>query len=66
MTQIVKITGMKCDGCTQNVRERFSKIAGVQSVEVSLDQKQATLQTATEIDHATLAAALEGTHYTVD
>ncbi|KRL61387.1 putative copper-chaperone/transport protein [Latilactobacillus fuchuensis] len=65
MEQIVKIDGMKCTGCTQKVQDRFEKLAGVQSVQMDLAQKQATLTVTEPVASTTLAAALQDTKYTI-
>jgi copper chaperone len=43
-TEIIKIEGMTCMGCVNSVKNVLEKIPGVDSAEVSLDQKQATIQ----------------------
>lgn len=42
-TEVIKIEGMTCMGCVNSVKNVLEKIPGVDSVEVSLDQKQATI-----------------------
>jgi copper chaperone len=42
-TEIIKIEGMTCMGCVTSVKNVLEKIPGVDSVEVSLDQKRATI-----------------------
>ncbi|MBA4142366.1 MAG: heavy-metal-associated domain-containing protein [Nitrosospira sp.] len=43
-TEIIKIKGMTCGGCVNSVKNVLRKIPGVSSVEVSLEQGQATLE----------------------
>ena len=43
-TTVVKIKGMTCMGCVRSVSNVLQGIAGVSSVEVSLEQAQATVQ----------------------
>jgi copper chaperone len=43
-TEVIKIEGMTCMGCVNSVKNVLEKVPGVDSVEVSLDQKQATIQ----------------------
>lgn len=43
-TEIVKIKGMTCMGCANSVKNVLEKIPGVDSADVSLEQKQATVQ----------------------
>lgn len=40
---ILAIEGMMCDGCVASVKMELEDIPGVQQVEVSLAQKQATV-----------------------
>ncbi|ANK62093.1 hypothetical protein AYR56_00220 [Loigolactobacillus backii] len=63
MTQVVKIEGMKCDGCVKAVTEAFKNVAGVKSVQVDLAKKQATVEG--NVDSAALAASLKETSYRV-
>jgi copper chaperone len=39
----VKITGMTCNGCVASVKKVLTAIDGVQNVDVSLEQAQATI-----------------------
>lgn len=43
-TTVVKIKGMTCMGCVRSVQTVLAGVAGVSSVEVSLEQAQATIQ----------------------
>ena len=43
-TTVVKIKGMTCMGCVRSVTNILQGIAGVSSVEVLLEQAQATIQ----------------------
>lgn len=43
-TTMVKIKGMTCMGCVRSVTNVLQGIAGVSSVEVSLEPAQATIQ----------------------
>ncbi|WP_125979946.1 heavy-metal-associated domain-containing protein [Loigolactobacillus iwatensis] len=63
MTQVVKIEGMKCDGCVKAVTEAFENVAGVKSAQVDLAKKQATVEG--NVDSAALAASLKETSYRV-
>ncbi len=40
----IKIDGMTCMGCVNSVRNVLQEISGVDNVEVSLEQAQATIQ----------------------
>ena len=53
MRNVLKVEGMTCQHCVQTVTETVGKMIGVEKVEVSLDQKEVTidfdeLQTQTE------------------
>lgn len=43
-TEIIKVEGMNCMGCVNKVKTGLEGIAGVKSADVSLEQKQATIQ----------------------
>ena len=53
MQKVLKVEGMTCQHCIQTVIETVGKMTGVEKVEVSLEQKEVTidfdeLQTQTE------------------
>lgn len=43
-TEIISVKGMSCMGCVNKVKTGLENTAGVESVEVSLEQKQVTVQ----------------------
>jgi copper chaperone len=43
-TDVIKVNGMTCQGCVNSVKNVLEKIPGVQNADVSLEQKQATVQ----------------------
>ena len=43
-TEIIKVNGMTCMGCVNSVKNVLEKIPGVSSVDVSLEQKQVTVE----------------------
>jgi len=43
-TELMKVTGMTCGGCTSKVTRALKAIAGVGEVDVSLSTGQATIQ----------------------
>lgn len=43
-TEILKVTGMTCGGCTSNVTRALKAIAGVDAVKVSLSTGEATVR----------------------
>ena len=57
----LKIDGMKCGGCVANVKQALEVIEGVESVEVSLEQHQATVSGTA--DPAVLAEAVTSAGY---
>eukprot|EP00794_Sanderia_malayensis_P006913 gene6913-7690_t len=44
VTTIVHIEGMTCDSCTNSIKTALGKIAGIESVDVSLREKKATIK----------------------
>ncbi len=42
-TTVMKINGMTCMGCVNSVKKVLTALDGVQSVDVALDQAQATI-----------------------
>lgn len=43
-TEVIKVKGMTCMGCVNSVKNVVEKIPGVHSADVSLEQKQVTVQ----------------------
>ncbi|MDK6729495.1 heavy-metal-associated domain-containing protein, partial [Aerococcus urinae] len=43
MTKTYQVSGLKCQGCKENVEQALSQVFGVESAEVDLDQKQVTV-----------------------
>lgn len=43
-TELLKVTGMTCGGCTSNVTQTLKAIGGVADVKVSLSAGEATVQ----------------------
>ena len=44
MKKEYNLEGIKCAGCANTVKERFSNVPGVTNVEVSLENKVATVE----------------------
>ena len=59
MKTILQIKGMSCNNCVQHVKEALEAVAGVISVEVSLNDKSAAVEHGDELSPATLKAAVE-------
>ena len=65
-TELLKVTGMTCGGCTGNVTHALQAIDGVSAVMVSLSAGEATVQydeRRTSLDH--LKSAVTGAGYGV-
>ncbi|SCY44157.1 copper chaperone [Nitrosospira sp. Nl5] len=43
-TKVIKVNGMTCTGCVNSVKNVLEKIPGVDSADVSLEQKQVMIQ----------------------
>ncbi|HEU4853694.1 MAG TPA: heavy-metal-associated domain-containing protein [Nitrosospira sp.] len=43
-TEVIKVEGMNCMGCVNKVKTRLENVAGVKRADVSLEQKQVTIQ----------------------
>ena len=43
-TEVIRIKGMTCMGCVNSVKNVLEKIPGVDSADVSLEQKQVSIQ----------------------
>ena len=43
-TEIISVKGMSCMGCVNKVKTGLENTAGVEGAEVSLEQKQVTVQ----------------------
>lgn len=64
MRQItLEVAGMKCDGCAAAVREALSAVAGVESVEVRLEEGQARLAVSDDTTAADLVQAVATAGY---
>ena len=44
MTTTINVNGMTCNGCVNSVTNAIKRVAGVENVQVSLDQKQAKVE----------------------
>lgn len=63
MTKEYKINGMACQHCKNNVEKALSKVPGVESVEVNLDKKTATVSGNASSDEIIEAIRLAGYEY---
>ena len=57
--QKVKIGGMSCGHCVASVTQALEALAGVKSVQVSLQDKQAEIESEVPIDQDVLRKAIE-------
>lgn len=65
-TELIKVTGMTCGGCTSKVTKALKAVPGVGDVAVSLETGEATVQyDARSTTPAQLSAALKGAGYGV-
>ena len=66
-TELFKITGMTCGGCTNNVTKALKAINGVGDVKVSLSAGEATVQYDERLTSPDqLKSAVKGAGYGVD
>ena len=59
MKTILQIEGMSCAHCVQHVKQALEALKGVESVDVSLSEKNATVEHGEETDLASLKKAVE-------
>ena len=62
---ILKIEGMACGHCTAHVHKALSALPGVESVEVSLEQKSAKVVADPALSYEQMKATVEAEGYTV-
>jgi copper chaperone CopZ len=66
-TELLKVTGMTCGGCTSNVTHALKAITGVGDVKVSLSAGEATVQYDERLTSPDrLKSAVKGAGYGVD
>jgi copper chaperone CopZ len=63
MTTIIKINGMSCGHCSMAVKKALGQIEGVEKVEVSLEDKTATIISATSLDTNVLKEIIDDEGY---
>ncbi|WP_159849003.1 heavy-metal-associated domain-containing protein [Nocardia sp. CY41] len=64
-TTTVTVTGMTCGGCAASVRTEIGRLDGVGSVAVDLGDGLVTVESASPIERAELAAAVARAGYAV-
>lgn len=65
MNKTIFIEGMKCQGCVDSIKEKFESIAGVESVEIDLENKKATITGKGDVSLDDFRKSLEGTKFTL-
>lgn len=59
MKKTIEIEGMQCNHCKMTVEKVLNSIEGVTNVEVSLENKTATLESTKEIDENQIKQLIE-------
>lgn len=66
-TELLKVTGMTCGGCTSTVTSALKTVPGVEDVKVSLSAGEATVEYDERVTSPSqLKSAVEGAGYGVD
>ena len=63
MKKTVYIEGMMCNHCTAHVQKALEALDGVESVEVSLEDKKAVLTLKNDVDNAVIMNAVKDAGY---
>lgn len=61
---VIRIQDMSCGHCVASVQGALERVDGVESVEVSLDSKLATISHFGDMDTSALMAAVEAVGFT--
>jgi copper chaperone len=62
-TEQFLVPGVSCQHCVHAVKTEVSKLAGVQNVEVNLDNKVVTVQAGESVAPASIVAAIQEAGY---
>ena len=65
MTKVISIEGMMCNHCTGTVQKALEAVEGVKAVTMSLEQKNATVELASDVADEVLAKAVVDAGYEV-
>jgi len=65
MKKVLDVEGMMCQHCVMHVKKALEKVEGVDSVEVSLENNQATVTLSHEVSEAAFKEAIEDAGYTL-
>lgn len=60
---VVKIDGMSCEHCANNVSKALKDLAGIEEVNVNLDQKEATVNYFGSVDEEEIKSAIDEAGY---
>ena len=63
MQTTISVSGMTCGHCAQAVTTELSKIAGVSEVKVDVETGKVEIDSASELNNADVAAAIEEAGY---
>ena len=66
MTKVISIEGMMCNHCTGTVQKALEAVEGVKAVTMSLEQKNATVELASDVADEVLAKAVVDAGYEVE
>lgn len=59
------VEGMNCNGCANSVKNAFTRVEGVQEVDVDLDSREATILSENALSESKIKEALADTTFTV-
>ena len=65
MTKVISIEGMMCNHCTGTVQKALEAVEGVKAVTMSLEQKNATVELASDVSDEVLTRAVTDAGYEV-
>ena len=60
---VVKVEGMMCEHCVAHVREALSKLPGVKSIDISLQDKTAAIKSKKPLEEEAIKSLIEGAGY---
>ncbi|MFM8507748.1 MAG: heavy-metal-associated domain-containing protein [Actinomycetota bacterium] len=62
-TTVLHISGMSCQNCVKHLTQALRGVAGVDTVEVSLEAASATVHSGGAVSHEAMKAAVEEAGY---
>lgn len=65
MKKIISIKGMNCSHCTRAVEKALRSLAGVENVSVSLEEKQAIVESSTDIPNEQIKKVINDADFTI-